>query len=71
MDWSGEDGDWDLGRGREIGGDVHDHLLAAKEGVADEFAGAQRDWLLAVGHGRGLAVAVSMVVLEGKWEYLY
>ena len=29
---------------------VHDHLLPAKEGIADEFAGAQRDRLLSVGH---------------------
>ena len=27
-------------------GDLHDHLSAAKEGVADEFARAQRDGLL-------------------------
>ena len=28
-------------------GYIHDHLLSAKKRVADELAGAQRDWLLA------------------------
>lgn len=38
-------------RGKGFGKNIHDHLLSAKERVADEFAGAQRDWLLLVGHG--------------------
>lgn len=52
------------GKWREGGNwrSVHDHLLTAKERVADEFAGAQRDRLLAVCHVCGLAVAVSEVV---------
>jgi hypothetical protein len=31
-------------------GDLHDHLLAAKERVADELARSQRDWLFTVRH---------------------
>ncbi len=38
---------------------LHDHLFAAEEGVADEFAGAQRYWLLSVCHLYGLKNAVS------------
>lgn len=53
----GKSGDGD----REGGlGDVHDHLLAAKERIADEFAGAQRDRLLAVCHNCGLVVAIGV-----------
>lgn len=29
---------------------LHDHLLATQEWVADELARSKRDWLLAVGH---------------------
>lgn len=29
---------------------LHDHLLSAEEGVADELARAQRYWLLPVRH---------------------
>jgi hypothetical protein len=35
----------------EGGGDSHDHLLAGKQGVADELAGAQSN--LSVGHFSG------------------
>ena len=38
---------------------LHDHLFAAEEGVANEFAGAQRYWLLSVCHTCGLKTAVS------------
>lgn len=31
---------------RNGGGNLHDHLSAAEEGVADEFARAQRNGLL-------------------------
>ena len=41
---------------------LHDHLFAAKEGIADEFAGAQRYWLLSVCHIDGLETVVSMVL---------
>ena len=39
---------------------LHDHLFAAEERVADEFAGAQRDWLLSVCHLCGLKTRVSV-----------
>lgn len=41
------------GRGEEeeCRGGLHNHLLPAQQWVADEFARAQRDGLLAVGHG--------------------
>lgn len=45
-----------------IGSCLHDHLFPAKEGVADEFAGAQRYWLLSVCHLRGLESAISMTL---------
>ena len=41
------------GKGARGGGGglhIHDHLLAAEEGVADEFTGAERYRLLLVGH---------------------
>lgn len=38
---------------------IHYHLFPAKEGIADEFAGAQRDGLLSVGHGYILGSYVS------------
>ena len=34
----------------EDGECLHDHLLATQKSVANEFAGAQRDGLLLVGH---------------------
>ncbi len=37
----------------------HDHLLSTEEGVADEFAGAQRDGLLSIGHVCWLYCSVS------------
>ena len=45
-----------------FGGNLHYHLSAAKEGVADEFARAQRDGLLPGGggcHDCGLGCTVS------------
>jgi hypothetical protein len=44
----------------EGGGDSHDHLLAGKQGVADELAGAQSN--LSVGHFSGDGDDESMVV---------
>ena len=41
---------------------LHDHLFAAEEGVADEFAGAQRYWLLSICHNYGLKTVVSIVL---------
>ena len=41
---------------------LHDHLFPAEEGVADEFAGAQRYWLLSICHLRGLESAVSIAL---------
>ena len=38
---------------------IHYHLFPAKEGIADELAGAQRDGLLFVGHGYILGSHVS------------
>ena len=38
---------------------IHDHLLAAEQGIADEFAGAQGDGLLFVGHSYNRESAVS------------
>ena len=40
-------------------GRVHDHLLSTEEGIADEFACAQRYGLLSVGHLCGLEDTVS------------
>lgn len=41
---------------------LHNHLLASEKGVADEFAGAQGDGLLFVGHGCGLpSISVSAI----------
>lgn len=41
---------------------VHNHLLPTKKGIADEFAGPQRYWLLSVGHVCGLRNVVSSYV---------
>lgn len=54
-------------RGGE-GGHIHDHLLAAEERVADEFAGAQRYGLLAVCHICGSSKGVSAVEGVGRWN---
>ena len=37
--------------------DIHDHLLPPQQRVADELARAQRDGLLAVGHGGGAGLS--------------
>lgn len=61
VSWRREEGgagEGDL-MGEEEEEGVHDHLLAAEEGVADEFAGAEGDGLVFVGHGGGLGVLVS------------
>lgn len=45
-----------------MGWDSHDHLLAAKQRVADELARAQRDRSVDVGHlGGWMAVGVAML----------
>jgi hypothetical protein len=45
-------------------GNLHDHLLAAEEGVANELARSQRDWLLTVRHLEGLRVIEPEVCLR-------
>ena len=50
---------------------LHNHLLAAEEGIADEFAGAQRDGLLAVCHGCELENSVSRCVEVGRVGQMY
>lgn len=38
---------------------LHYHLLSSEEGVSNEFARTQRDWLLSVCHGYKLYSIVS------------
>ena len=51
-----------------IGRYLHDHLFPTEEGVADEFAGAQRYWLLSVCHLCGLKTGVSVSYTLGGFE---
>lgn len=46
---------------------LHYHLLAAEEGVANEFAGAERYWLLFVCHDCDGLRLISDIQLGRRW----
>lgn len=49
---------------RMLGANLHDHLLAAEERVADELASSQRDRLLTIRHVCGIGRSIRCSVFD-------